>query len=98
MTPNDAAAEPTYGEPMTRTAHIEELASRESAGIQVSLFWSREGNTLSVVVRDNRTGEEFSLAADPGEAMDVFRHPFAYTATRGVVSTLAADGEPVATR
>jgi hypothetical protein len=83
---------------MTATAHIEELASRESAGIQVALYWSREDNTLSVVVRDNRTGEEFSLAADPGEAMQVFRHPFAYKASRGAVSTLAADGEAVATR
>lgn len=83
---------------MTRTMHIEELAHRESAGIAVTLFWSPEGNTLSVVVRDLWTGEEFSLAAGPGEAMDVFRHPFAYRASRGAVSTLAADGEPVATR
>ena len=57
---------------MTRTTHIEELASRESAGIQVSLFWGREGNTLSVVVRDNRTGEEFSLVPEPDEVMDVY--------------------------
>jgi hypothetical protein len=82
---------------MTGTPHIEELASRESAGIQVSLFWSREDNTLSVVVRDNWTNEEFSLAAEPEEAMDVFRHPFAYAATRRVTSTLSSDAEPVAT-
>jgi hypothetical protein len=75
---------------MTATAQIEELASRESAGIHVTLYWSREGNTLSVVVRDNRTGEEFSMAAEPAEAMDVFRHPFAYAAKRGVASTLSA--------
>jgi hypothetical protein len=83
---------------MTTTAHIEELASRESAGIHVALYWSRDDNALSVVVRDNRTGDEFSLAADRGDAMHVFRHPFAYKAGRGVASTLAADGEPVATR
>ena len=81
---------------MTRTTHIEELAHRESDGIDVSLFWSPEANTLSVVVRDNRTGEEFSLAADPGEALDVFHHPFAYKASRGAVSTLWADAQPVA--
>jgi hypothetical protein len=81
---------------MTGTAQIEELASRESAGIQVSLFWSRGDNTVSVVVRDNRTGDEFSLAAQPDEAMDVFRHPFAYAARRRVTSTLASDAEPVA--
>jgi hypothetical protein len=82
---------------MTGTAHIEELASRESAGIRVSLFWSREDNTLSVVVRDNWTGDEFSVAAEPEKAMDVFRHPFAYAASRGVTSTLSSEAEPVAT-
>jgi hypothetical protein len=81
---------------MTATAHIEELASRESAGIHVALCWSREDNTLSVVVRDNRTGDEFSLAAGPVEAMDVFRHPFAYAASRGVASSLASSPEHIA--
>ena len=83
---------------MTETTQIEELASRESAGIQVTLFWNPEGNALSVVVHDNRTGEEFSLAPEPAEAMDVYRHPFAYAARLRVASTLASDGEPVATR
>lgn len=83
---------------MTGPTHIDELANRESAGIQVSLFWSREDNTLSVVVRDSWTNEEFSLAAAPGEAMDVFRHPFAYAAARGVTSVLCADAEPVVSR
>ena len=82
---------------MTATAHIEELASRESAGIHVALYWSPEDNTLSVVVRDNRTGDEFSVAAEPAEAMDVFRHPFAYAAKRGVASSLSLSAEPVAT-
>jgi hypothetical protein len=81
---------------MTATAQIEELASRESAGIHVALYWSREVNTLSVVVRDNRTGDEFSVAAEPAEAMDVFRHPFAYAATRGVTSILSSSPEPLA--
>jgi hypothetical protein len=81
---------------MTATAHIEELASRESAGIRVALYWSREGNTLSVVVRDNRTGDEFSIAAEPAEAMDVFRHPFAYAARRGVTSSLSSSPQRVA--
>ena len=80
---------------MPRTTHIEELARREGGGIQVSLFWSREDNTLSVVVRDNRTSDEFSIAAEPAEAMDVFRHPFAYAARRRVMSTLPYEAEPV---
>jgi len=79
---------------MTQTAQIEELASRESGGLQVSLLWSRDDGTLSVVVRDNWTGEGFSLAPTaPNEAMDVFRHPFAYRASRGAASTFASDGD-----
>jgi hypothetical protein len=83
---------------MNATTLIEELASRESAGLQVSLFWSREDNALSVVVRDHRSGDEFSLAVEPDEAMDVYRHPFAYAARRRAASTLASDVEPVTTR
>ena len=82
---------------MTATAHIEELASREGAGIQAALYWSRDDNMLSVVVRDIRTGDEFSVAAEPAETMDVFRHPFAYAAKRGVASSLSLSAEPVAT-
>jgi hypothetical protein len=81
---------------MTATAHIEELASRQSAGIHVALYWSREGNTFNVVVRDNRTGDEFSVAAEPAEAIDVFRHPFAYAAKRGVASSLSSSPERIA--
>ena len=75
---------------MTGKAQIEELATRESAGIQVTLLWSRGDGTLSIVVRDNRTGEEFSLVPGPDEVMDVYRHPFAYRASRGAASTLAS--------
>ena len=83
---------------MTGTTNIEELATRESAGIRVSLLWSRGENTLLVVVRDSRTSEQFALSAGPDEAMDVFRHPFAYRASRAAATARAADTEPVATR
>ena len=82
---------------MTGRTNMEELATRESAGIRVSLLWSRGENTLVVVVRDSRTSEQFALSAGPDEAMDVFRHPFAYAAKRGVASSLSLSAEPVAT-
>jgi hypothetical protein len=78
---------------MTATAQIEELASRESGAIEVSLLWSREDGALSVVVRDRATGEGFSLVPTaPNEVMDVFLHPFAYRARRGAASTFATSG------
>jgi hypothetical protein len=78
---------------MTTTAQIEELISRESGAIEVSLLWSRNDGALSVVVRDRATGEGFSLVpTGPGEVMDVFLHPFAYRASRGAASTFAISG------
>ena len=62
-----------------------ELAYRAGDGLEVLLMWDRGGSRLKVVVDDLRTGESFELAAADGkEALDVFRHPFAYAAARGV--------------
>jgi hypothetical protein len=70
-----------------------EPAQRENDGIAVTLLWHRESDRLTVTVRDWRTGEAFDLVATAGNAMDVFHHPYAYAARRGLLS--AAAGEPV---
>jgi hypothetical protein len=57
-----------------------ELAYRENDGIAVTLWWHSGSNRLSVSVQDGRTGDWFALDADPENALDVFQHPFAYTA------------------
>jgi hypothetical protein len=57
---------------------FEELDHRENDGIEVSLLWNRVDNSLSVRVIDAKTHERFRLAVRADEAMDVFRHPFAY--------------------
>jgi hypothetical protein len=62
------------------TGNIEELDYRESNGIAVSLLWQRHGNRLSVVVEDTKLGESFTIPARPENALEVFRHPFAYAA------------------
>jgi hypothetical protein len=41
-------------------------------------------DSLSVSVKDAITGAEFQLVVDAAEAMDVFHHPYAYAASRGV--------------
>jgi len=64
---------------MTDTiSRFKELDYRESDGIEVSLLWSRIDNSLTVRVVDRKTDEKFRLAVQAHDAMDVFRHPFAY--------------------
>ena len=70
-----------------------ELAQRETDGIAVTLLWHSETDRLTVTVRDRRTGEAFDLDAHARNAMDVFRHPYAYAARRGL---LAEVSEPIA--
>jgi hypothetical protein len=62
-----------------------ELASRESNGITVKLFWSRSTNLVTVAVADAATDDYFELVLDDDEpALEVFNHPFAHAAARGL--------------
>lgn len=62
-----------------------ELASRESNGITVRLFWSRSTNLVTVAVDDAANDDYFELVLDEHErALDVFHHPFAHAAARGL--------------
>ena len=62
-----------------------ELASRESNGITVRLFWSRSTNLVTVAVADATNDDYFELVLDEHEqALDVFHHPFGHAAARGL--------------
>lgn len=74
---------------MTQTL-AQELLVREADGIEVSLLWWRQTDTLAVVVNDERLGESFEVAAPCEKALDVFYHPFAYAAAQGVSYSIAA--------
>jgi YD repeat-containing protein len=70
---------------------IRELAHRQADGIEVRLLWDSADNALSVVVADSRTGDYFRLALDERDrALDVFEHPYAYAANRGLDFQLPA--------
>ena len=58
----------------------EELAHRSSAGIDVSLFWTRANGRDNAVVSvcDRREGTYFEILAEPGRALEVYYHPFAF--------------------
>jgi hypothetical protein len=61
---------------------LKELDFRAGDGFEVSLLWSEETGQLAVVVVDMAGGEEFAMEVEPSEAMEVFRHPFAYVENR----------------
>jgi len=60
-----------------------ELAHRHSNGIDVTLSWSPADDVLLVTVCDG-AGDDFELVVEAGEALDVFEHPYAYAAHRGL--------------
>jgi hypothetical protein len=62
-----------------------ELASRETGGITVRLLWSRLTNLVTVAVDDAAHDNYFELILDEHDrALDVFHHPFAHAAARGI--------------
>jgi hypothetical protein len=61
-----------------------ELASRASNGIEVALLWNRRSDEVRVCVTDAHSGVYFELAAERDNALDVFHHPYAYAASRGI--------------
>ena len=62
-----------------------ELASRNSNGITVRLLWNRSTNLVTVAVADPANDDYFELVLDESDrALDVFHHPFAHAAARGL--------------
>jgi hypothetical protein len=59
-----------------------DLAHRRGDGIDVTLWWSREDNSVAVEVLHYASESSFELTVDPDRALDAFYHPFAYAARR----------------
>ena len=60
-----------------------ELAYRSTNGIDVFLLWSPADDSLAVCVFDENA-ESFELVVTAAEALDVFEHPYAHAAFRGL--------------
>ena len=67
---------------MTATAFSErrELAHRTSDGIEVTLFWSKPSDRVTIAVLDTRSDEALEFEVDGSDALDAFNHPYAYAA------------------
>ena len=62
-----------------------ELDFRSADGLEVALLWHTESDVLSVIASDTRTGRAFELVLGEGDdPLDVFNHPYAYAAHRGL--------------
>jgi hypothetical protein len=73
--------------PMNReiALHMQELHCRIADGIHVRLLWSKRDDRVAVDVDDSKTGDAFTLdVAHHERPLDVFHHPYAYAALRGI--------------
>jgi hypothetical protein len=57
---------------------LRELDQRSADGFEVTLLWSERTNAVFVCVEDNRMKRGFHFAIDGTDALDAFRHPYAY--------------------
>ncbi|MGH2921245.1 MAG: hypothetical protein ACRDKU_04165 [Gaiellaceae bacterium] len=69
---------------LTTINQTRELASRANDGLTVTLFWVQGTSRLAVSVSDKKTGDRFVLRAESSNALEVFYHPFAHAARRGI--------------
>ena len=83
---------------ITTATTTRELDYRAADGVEVALLWHTSGDFLSVVVSDAKLGETFELVLDDrDDPMDVFHHPYAYAAHRGLeFGVVSRDEELVA--
>lgn len=67
---------------MTATAFTErrELAHRISDGIEVTLYWSKPSDRITIAVVDSRSDDALEFEVDAGDALNAFNHPYAYAA------------------
>jgi len=62
----------------TEVPTFEELAQREADGVLVRLWWLAIDDSITVTVRDLKSGDAFTLYPKPHQALDCYYHPFAY--------------------
>lgn len=67
------------------TDPLQELDQRASDGLDVRLLWRASDDRVFVTVADAKTGERFTVDVREGDsAREVFHHPYAFAAWRGI--------------
>jgi hypothetical protein len=57
---------------------LRELDHRESNGIEISLLWQADDNSVYLAVTDHHQQDQFIERVDPAVARDAFEHPYSY--------------------
>jgi hypothetical protein len=68
----------------TAATQRSELAHRSTDGTEVSLFWSKPSNRVTIELVDNRIDERLEFEVAHNRALDAFRHPYAYAPARAL--------------
>jgi hypothetical protein len=67
------------------TDPVHELHHRTNDGLDVRLLWRASDSQVFVTVADAKTGERFTVDVRDGDnALEVFHHPYAFAAWRGI--------------
>ncbi len=61
-----------------KSTEVRELDHRGGDGIEISLLWDPVTDSVLVAVVDAAAGVEFEFPIDGPDALDAFRHPYAY--------------------
>jgi hypothetical protein len=69
---------------------IREVDSRRTDGIEVTLLWNAHTDGVFVSVVDERNGVVLQFQVAPADALDAFKHPYAYTGKRRDNGAVAA--------
>ena len=65
-----------------------ELAERHAGTVEVALLWSKRAHRAAVAVLDEGNGDYFELEiGEDDDPLDLFNHPYAYAASRGLTPT-----------
>jgi hypothetical protein len=63
---------------------VVELDSRHIGAADISLLWHRDLETVSLTIRGSWSGQSLELPVAHDQALQAFKHPFAYAASIGV--------------
>jgi len=55
-----------------------ELDRRVNSGLEITLYWNAYDNSTSIEIYHQATGETIGFPVPADQALDAFRHPFAY--------------------
>ena len=58
---------------------LRELDQRSTNGLEVTLLWSERTGSLIICVEDRAASSGFHFAVDPADAVEAFRHPYAFS-------------------